>query len=152
VAIQIYKAGQGRYTRIGTAVGAAVVILILAYYTMVVFDRHLPTMTQAQPTAQEGAQEQVSWIAPYRDYVRYGVPALLGAGLAVLTAVFLNKPNFVDFLIATESEMKKVSWSSRAELLGSTTVVIVTVFVLAFVIWLVDTLFIFSMTRVLNLW
>jgi len=136
VAIQIYKGGQGRYTRIGTAVGAAFVILILAYYTMVVLERHLPSTEQ--------------W--PYKLYVQYGVPALLGAGLAVLTAIFLNKPNFVDFLIATESEMKKVSWSNRAELLGSTTVVIVTVFALAFVIWLVDTFFIFGLTKGLNLW
>ena len=136
MAIQIYKAGQGRYARIGTAVGVAAVILILAYYAMVVLERHLPSTD----------------VWPYKLYIQYGVPSLIGAGLAVLAGWFLNKPNFVDFLIATESEMKKVSWSSRPELLGSTAVVIVTVFAMAFVIWLVDTFFIFGLTKGLNLW
>ena len=34
------------------------------------------------------------------------------------------KPKVVDFMIATEGEMKKVNWSSRREILGSTWVVI----------------------------
>ena len=34
------------------------------------------------------------------------------------------KPRSVDFLVATESEMKKVNWSSRREVVGSTIVVI----------------------------
>jgi preprotein translocase subunit SecE len=136
VAIQIYKNGQGRYTRIGTAVSVACVILILGYYAMVVLDRHLPSTED--------------W--PYKLYVQYGVPAILVAVLAVVAAMLLNKPSFVDFLIATESEMKKVSWSSRAELLGSTTVVIVTVFLMALVIWVVDMVFVAMLTRVLHLW
>ena len=136
MAIQIYKGGQGRYVRIGTAVGMAVVILILAYYLSVVLDRHLPSVE--------------TWM--YRPYVQYGVPVLVGVALALAGAWLLNKPNFVDFLIATESEMKKVSWSNRAELLGSTSVVIVTVFLLAVVIWVVDTLFVWFETKGLRLW
>jgi len=136
VAIQIYKGGQGQYVRIGTAAGAAVVILILAYYAQVVLDRHLP-----------GSE---AW--PGRVYVQYGAAVGLGVGLALGVAWALNKPNFVDFLIATESEMKKVSWSNRAEVLGSTAVVIATVLALAAVIWVVDTLFIFVLTNGLKLW
>ncbi|MCX5682579.1 MAG: preprotein translocase subunit SecE [Planctomycetota bacterium] len=136
MAIQIYKGGQGRYTRVGTAVGVGMVILILAYYAMVVLDRHLPSAETWQ----------------FRLYIQYGAPALLGAALVVVAAMLLNKPNFVDFLIATESEMKKVSWSNRAELLGSTTVVIVTVFLMAFVIWVVDMAFVAMLTKVLHLW
>ena len=52
----------------------------------------------------------------------------------------VNGPRFADFLIATESEMKKVSWSSRAELVGSTVVVIVTVLILAAYIFGVDSM------------
>jgi preprotein translocase SecE subunit len=48
--------------------------------------------------------------------------------------------------------MKKVSWSNRAELMGSTTVVIATVFLLAAIIWAVDTLFVFLLTKGLGLW
>ena len=50
------------------------------------------------------------------------VVLLLGAGFAYfLTAV---KPGAVDFLIATDMEMKKVNWTSRKEIIGSTWVVI----------------------------
>jgi preprotein translocase subunit SecE len=134
VAIQIYKGGQGRYVRVGTAIGMALVVLMLAYYAMVVLGRHLPTAE--------------TWSV----YVQFGVPALFAVALVLVAAWLLNKPSFVDFLIATESEMKKVSWSSRAELLGSTAVVIVTVFVMAFIIWLVDMGFLAFLTKVLHLW
>jgi preprotein translocase subunit SecE len=134
VAIQIYKSGQGRYVRVGTAIGMALVVLMLAYYAMVVLGRHLPTAE--------------TWSV----YVQFGVPALFAVALVLVAAWLLNKPSFVDFLIATESEMKKVSWSSRAELLGSTAVVIVTVFLMAFIIWLVDMGFLAFLTKVLHLW
>ena len=134
MAIQIYKSGQGRYVRVGTAIGMALVVLMLAYYAMVVLGRHLPTAE--------------TWSV----YVQFGVPALFAVALVLVAAWLLNKPSFVDFLIATESEMKKVSWSSRAELLGSTAVVIVTVFLMAFIIWLVDMGFLAFLTKVLHLW
>jgi preprotein translocase SecE subunit len=109
--------------RIGTAVGAALVILILSYYSWVMMERNLPTDAS---------------FADLRPYVLYAVPTIILAGLGVLTGYYLNKPNFVDFLIATESEMKKVSWSNRAELLGSTSVVIITVFLMAIIIFVAD--------------
>ena len=137
MALEIYKSGQGRYVRIGTAIGAAVVMLVLANYLRVILDRNL---------SNDEAFRQ------YKTYIEYAVPAAVLAAMALVLAYFLNKPNFVDFLIATESEMKKVSWSSRAELLGSTAVVIVTVFLLALVIWLVDTFFVLMLTRGLGLW
>ena len=34
------------------------------------------------------------------------------------------RPRSVDFLVATEAEMKKVNWSTRREIMGSTVVVI----------------------------
>ena len=37
----------------------------------------------------------------------------------------MNKPSNVDFLIATDSEMKKVNWTTKGELFGSTRVVVV---------------------------
>ena len=44
----------------------------------------------------------------------------------------------VDFLIATEGEMKKVNWSTRREIAGSTWVVIGFTFVVATIIALLD--------------
>ncbi|NLW87690.1 MAG: preprotein translocase subunit SecE [Planctomycetes bacterium] len=64
------------------------------------------------------------------------------AAVAWLTFWILNKPSAADFLIATESEMKKVSWSSRKEVIGSTKVVIVTTFIMAALLAGVDLLFI----------
>ncbi len=75
---------------------------------------------------------------PYAMYIQYCVPFLVFLVGAYFIFVLVNKERFADFLIATESEMKKVSWSSRQELLGSTAVVIATVVILAVIIWLAD--------------
>jgi len=75
----------------------------------------------------------------YAVHVQLGVPILLFAAAAFGIFRLVNHERFADFLIATESEMKKVSWSSRAELVGSTIVVIVTVLVMAMYIFGVDT-------------
>ncbi|MCP4709719.1 MAG: preprotein translocase subunit SecE [Planctomycetes bacterium] len=41
-------------------------------------------------------------------------------------------------MIATEGEMKKVSWSSRKEIMSSTLVVIITVAIMALLLMAVD--------------
>jgi len=120
VALSFYKPGQGRYVRLGTAGAAGVVGLLLGYYVRGLLARHLP--------------EDFA----YGTYVMYAVPALMLAVIALLAVKYLNQQRAADFLIATESEMKKVSWSSKAEVLGSTMVVIVTVIILAAFIFLVD--------------
>ena len=53
------------------------------------------------------------------------MPAVLAAGLGWLIFRLVQYPPFVDFLIATEAEMNKVSWTSRAELNRATAVVLV---------------------------
>src|SRR3712207_9446120 len=53
----------------------------------------------------------------------------------------MNKPANVDFLIATDSEMKKVNWTSRRELIGSTKVVIVFMFLIAAFLFVIDVVF-----------
>jgi preprotein translocase subunit SecE len=45
---------------------------------------------------------------------------------------------FADFLIAVEAEMNKVSWPSRAELVRSSVVVIMVLFLLAIVLFGLD--------------
>ena len=52
--------------------------------------------------------------------------------------VLLNKPKMGDFLIETELEMKKISWPGRSELVGSSTIVIVVVAILAVIIMIFD--------------
>jgi preprotein translocase subunit SecE len=50
----------------------------------------------------------------------------------------VNLPTFADFLIAVEAEMNKVSWPTRSELYRSSAVVLVTVFVLAALLFMFD--------------
>lgn len=61
---------------------------------------------------------------------RYAIALAVVAVGAWFTFRLVNMPRFADFLIAVEAEMNKVSWPSRPELLRSTIVVIVTMFVL----------------------
>ncbi len=50
----------------------------------------------------------------------------------------VNYSQFADFLVATEAEMKKVTWPTRTELFRGTAVVLVTMFLLAFVLFFYD--------------
>ena len=50
----------------------------------------------------------------------------------------VNMPVFADFLVATEAEMNKVSWSSRRRLAQDTIVVLVTCLILTAFLLLVD--------------
>jgi preprotein translocase subunit SecE len=122
--------------RLGTAGAAGLVALVLAYYLYTLLAAHLPAAEDFR----------------YRPFVLYGAPAVLFAALALVVARYLNDARAADFLIATESEMKKVSWSSKAELIGSTMVVIVTVVLLALFIYAADTTVIVTLERVLGLW
>ena len=53
----------------------------------------------------------------------------------------MNKPTNADFLIATDSEMKKVNWTSKAELWGSTKIVILFMFLIAAMLFSFDIIF-----------
>ena len=44
------------------------------------------------------------------------VPLLLSAGLIWFAWRIVNWPTFADFLIATEAEINKVSWTTRKRL------------------------------------
>jgi preprotein translocase SecE subunit len=71
------------------------------------------------------------------------------AGIAalILAATWLGfwligmKPTTSEFLIATDGEMKKVNWSTRKDIIGSTQVVILWCILLAVGLFLVDTVF-----------
>jgi preprotein translocase SecE subunit len=65
-----------------------------------------------------------------------GLVMLLGAGL-ILYFVGM-KPSTCEFLIATDGEMKKVNWSTRREVMGSTWVVIAASFIIAAILYVVD--------------
>jgi preprotein translocase subunit SecE len=104
----VYKKGQGRYTRMGSAAGGAVIAglgCLQLYRTLDAADLGL-------------------WVTTM-------VPVGIFAAIAVLILWLINKPNVADFLIASEGEMKKVNWSSRQEIVVSTVVVISVVIIMA---------------------
>ncbi|RPI63389.1 MAG: preprotein translocase subunit SecE [Planctomycetaceae bacterium] len=115
--IEIYKRTQGKWTRLCTFVGVVGVGVIGAY----ALSRELINLP---------------------IYAQFGIPTLVILGVAALMFWIVNRPKTADFLIATEGEMKKVSWSSKKEIIGSTKVVLVTTIIMSMLLFGVDLLFI----------
>ena len=114
--MQIYRKNQGRWTRLGTVAGVGLLVVIGAWYAW----SQLPS----------------SW-GMYR--------AIIPLALVLISAYILfrvvNGKRTADFMIATEGEMKKVSWSSKKEIIGSTKVVIMVLLVMGAVLAVVDLAF-----------
>lgn len=70
------------------------------------------------------------------------LPVLLAVVLLWLAWRVVNWPTFADFLIATEAEMNKVSWTSKKRLVQDTIVVLTTVFLMTVFLFVVDILWI----------
>jgi preprotein translocase SecE subunit len=70
------------------------------------------------------------------------VTLALSIAIGSLFGVFklVNYPRFVDFLIDTESELKKVSWASRRQVISESIVVLSTVIIIGVYVFLVDML------------
>jgi preprotein translocase SecE subunit len=118
----IYKRGQGYWTRVGTVIGAALIGGFTAYSLY----EHVPTFISSHDMGIRVAGISVAaFLVVYVGLCWY----------------LLNKPTNVDFLVATDSEMKKVNWTSRKELIGSTKVVVVFMFLVALFLFSVDWIF-----------
>ena len=111
---RIYKKGQGKYTRLCSAFAAAVVVGLGC----------LRLFSKLEVVSWGLSNKATLWIATM-------VPAGLFVILALLIVWLVNKPSVADFMIAAEGEMKKVSWSSRQEIMVSTMIVIVVVLMMA---------------------
>jgi preprotein translocase subunit SecE len=109
----VYKPMQGRYARIYTAAGLGVVLALGVW-------RLYETLLSSGPA------------------IRFGIPAVIAAVFGWLTFRLVEFPPFVEFLIATEAEMNKVSWTSRDDLYRATTVVLTTVILMAVFLFGVD--------------
>ena len=122
----IYKPGQGYWTRMGTAAAAALVAALTAHFLY----QQLPVWLRNFGMSQDAARPTSIWII---------------AGLLIAFGLFvfylMNKPTNADFLIATDSEMKKVNWTSKKELMGSTKVVIIFMFLIAAMLFAFDIVF-----------
>jgi preprotein translocase SecE subunit len=118
--LHIYKPGQGAYVRWCSAAAFAIIALGSANFLY----------------------EQLALVQ--NDWVRFLIPVGLIVVLGYGIFRFLGQSrSVVDFMIATEGEMKKVNWSTRREVLGATRVVIATVIALGVILFAVNVCFIF---------
>jgi preprotein translocase subunit SecE len=115
VRTDLYKPIQGRHARLYTGLGLLVIVLAGAY--------------QVSQASME-----------YSPLWRFGLPLLFAGVLGWVILRLIHFPPFADFLIATEAEMNKVSWTSKDDLVRATTVVLATVLVMALFLFVVDRL------------
>lgn len=75
-------------------------------------------------------------------YLQGGVVlGVIATGLLTIYWFVGRSPGSVDFLIATDGEMKKVNWSTRQIIMDSTSVVIGATFLIAFLLFVFDSVF-----------
>ena len=113
--MSVYKRGQGKYTRMISALGGAAIVAIgclQLYRTLDAADISL--------------------------WVETMVPVGLFIALSVLMMWMVNNPSIADFMISAEGEMKKVNWSTKQEVAVSTVVVISVVIILAVLLGVSD--------------
>jgi preprotein translocase subunit SecE len=115
---QIYKPGQGKYSRLGSGFSAAAIVAIGCWRLYQIL----------------AASDLSLWITTM-------VPAVILVASSIATYWLLNKPTVADFLIAAEGELKKVNWSSRKEVAVSTFVVIIVVLIMAALLGTTDFIF-----------
>jgi len=140
----IYKKGQGYWTRMGTAIAIAVIAIFTAYNLFVNIPNLLPSPTFPQTNDPEVLKRQALLFDQSQQLhfrIALGVAVAFLAGFVGLGYWITNKANNVDFLIATDSEMKKVNWTSRKDLIASTKIVIIFMFTVALFLFLVDICF-----------
>jgi len=123
----LFKPMQGWYARVYTALGLG---LIAAAGTWRVF---------------EGSLE-------YSKLWNFGLSAAFAVVLGWMIFRIVHFPPFAEFLIATEAEMNKVSWTNKQDLIRATSVVLTTVMLMAVYLFVVDALwtYILRMIHVLQ--
>lgn len=109
--MDVYKAGQGTRAR---ALAAIIAMLLVLF----------------------GVSEAIQDLSSPANYIMAAIIVLVLGGGGVFFSFFNRRS--VDFLIDTQSEMKKVAWPPWAEVRGSTTVVIVSVLIMAVFLYVVD--------------
>ncbi len=114
----IYKKGQGKYTRLCSTFAA---LIIIGLGCMQIYKK-----------LQQN--ELGLWVETI-------VPAGLFLVLAILILYLVNKPSIADFMIAAEGEVKKVTWAKKSEIFVSTFIVIAVVIIMSIVLGFTDLAF-----------
>jgi preprotein translocase subunit SecE len=119
----LYKPMQGWYARVYTAAGLGLIA------AAGVWRFH-----------EASVEYSLAW--------RLGLPTAFAVILSWVVFRIIEFPPFAEFLIATEAEMNKVSWTSKDDLFRATTVVLSTVVVMAAFLYFVDTLWTFVLRMI----
>jgi preprotein translocase subunit SecE len=122
--VDLYKPMQGWYARVYTAAGLGLIACAGVWRI------HEATL-------------ELQWLI-----LRLSMPTIFALIFAWLVFRIIEFPPFAEFLIATEAEMNKVSWTSKDDLFRATTVVLSTVLVMAVFLYLVDTLWTFVLRMI----
>lgn len=145
-----FKGNQGLRVRRATIIGVLSVVItgIIAMVAHGVWGTArsgdtdwywtVPFTTSEVQDAAAGTKTTTSLIVPLVSRINVMGPLLLGALAFWFVWRLVNWPTFADFLIATEAEMNKVSWTNRKRLVQDTIVVLVTVFLFTFFLFLLD--------------
>ncbi|MCA9298736.1 MAG: preprotein translocase subunit SecE [Phycisphaerales bacterium] len=157
------------YDRRGTNIGAARVvslettgagdILILGDIAM---DRdgdalHAPSEAERVESQTTSARVAVENPRGVPIFELLYLQAAIAGGILLFGSIIIywfvgSRRSTVEFLVATDAEMKKVHWSTRKEIIGSTQVVVVATFLIAFLLFVIDAAFssFFSLVNVLE--
>ena len=125
---KIYKRGQGYYTRLYSALTFFVIVAcgcFVLHGELKVYDEVLVVTL---------------------------VPAGVCVAFGLLIFWLVNKVAIADFMIAAEGEIKKVSWSSRREIMVSTFIVICVVMLVGALLGAVDVGFRWFFDQIIGLY
>ncbi|MDP7005602.1 MAG: preprotein translocase subunit SecE [Phycisphaerales bacterium] len=123
MSVGIYKQGQGYWVRLMSSIGFGLLIMMGVVW-----------LWDQLAGVQIGTLESV--------YVQGGVSVLVVAICGIIGYYLIGrKPKLVDFMIATEGEMRKVNWSTRREIVGSTILVILLTLFIAIFCQIADLVF-----------
>lgn len=114
----VFKRGQGYWTRLGTGIGATILIIFVSLFVF----KQLASLVQDRQT-------------------RLGVTAGFTVFSGLLAWKLMNKPKHAQFLIDTDAEMKKINWTTRKDLIGATRVVMFFMIGIALLLFLFDTVY-----------
>ncbi|MEY3031569.1 MAG: preprotein translocase subunit SecE [Planctomycetia bacterium] len=125
LSFSLYKRQQGRVTRQVTFAAVSLAIGLGVWRLAQV----LPLWLGGDASSSFGDE---------LGLVRFLVPGLLMAAGIWLAFRIVQTPAVADFLIAVETEMTKVSWPTRDEVIRSSIVIIFMIFVLAGILAVYD--------------
>jgi preprotein translocase SecE subunit len=129
-----YKRTQGMRVRRATIMG----FLIIAGCGVYSFLNRSAFVSAGRPHLEVPLPFSGGYMIRLLPDVAYTLPILLIGGSLWIGWRLVNFPPFADFLIATEAEMNKVSWTTRKRLIQDTLIVLTTMLLITMFLFVVD--------------